>query len=638
MLSTDDALTDTLVVTSVDGVTTTEVVIGIRGLDDVPPEVSAILTEDVAVNDDGNLVATDRISGVSGFIAETLTGAYGELTIDDRGTWTYTADNSQAAIQGLNTGESLTDTLTVTGGDGVTTVEVVITINGLGNDAPNEVSGTVTEDAAVNAAGNLMVTGIVTSNSSGAPGFMAETLTGEYGTLTIDGEGAWTYTADNSQPAIQGLSAGEPLTDTFIVTSDNGVTTTRLTITITGENDAPMAIDDPVATTNSGGVLADANLLLNDIDPDDDTLTVTAVNGAAANLGVATAGSGGGEFTVSADGAWSFDPGTHFDDLGDDTPATTSVTYTVSDGNGGMATATLTVTVTRDPALPVHVLLDTETTVISPVRAAEPAVAPTVASITAAITPVPRDLGPPELRSVDDIFAEADDNELITIINPVRLDSPLADLEVTGTTRLDISGLFGHISSDSSSAERLRFEAFQPGGEPLPDFVTFDVVTGTFLFNANAAAESGVASLQIRVVAIDPDGNQASDVFRVNFPNVDGSADDSADETSDATSDETPDETSDETSDAAPDAAPESLEQQDSGQPGSEISPDNSLDSDSEFLQDASLMKELETSVDVADAADLRKESLKEQVLRAAELGYQQGKLQLSLLLTKLLG
>ena len=64
-----------------------------------------------------------------------------------------------------------------------------------------------------------------------------------------------------------------------------------------------------------------------------------------ASVGKATAGSGGGSFTIRADGSWDFDPGTAFNDLAAGVTRTTSVVYTASDGSL-TDTATLTVTVT----------------------------------------------------------------------------------------------------------------------------------------------------------------------------------------------------------------------------------------------------------------------------------------------------
>ena len=68
---------------------------------------------------------------------------YGSYTLTAAGLWTYTLDNSNAAVQALNVGQTLTDTFTVTTVDGTAQV-VTITINGA-NDAA-VISGDATGD------------------------------------------------------------------------------------------------------------------------------------------------------------------------------------------------------------------------------------------------------------------------------------------------------------------------------------------------------------------------------------------------------------------------------------------------------------------------------------------------------------
>lgn len=73
--------------------------------------------------------------------AETITGAYdSQLVIDEDGVWTYTADNSNASIQALDTGQTLTEVFTVTSTAGQTTI--TITINGQ-DEPPCFVAGTL---------------------------------------------------------------------------------------------------------------------------------------------------------------------------------------------------------------------------------------------------------------------------------------------------------------------------------------------------------------------------------------------------------------------------------------------------------------------------------------------------------------
>ena len=107
------------------------------------------VTEDVDLDADGLLEVggvlsiSDPDAGESSFQAGTIVGAYGRLTIDAVGNWTYAADNTQAAIQQLDAGESVTDMLTVTTADG-TTHTITITIDGAEdtpviNDSPGPV-------------------------------------------------------------------------------------------------------------------------------------------------------------------------------------------------------------------------------------------------------------------------------------------------------------------------------------------------------------------------------------------------------------------------------------------------------------------------------------------------------------------
>ncbi|MFO4731666.1 VCBS domain-containing protein, partial [Vibrio cholerae] len=124
-------------------------------------------------------------------------------------------------------------------------------------------TGSVTEDT-VNAAGALETTGQLAAGTGGDAGedkFKAETGltgTGGYGTLDVDANGNWTYTADNEQTAIQGLKTGETLTDVITVTNADGVTTTTVTITITGVNDGSVQI---TGSDDAGAVTEDLNVV-----------------------------------------------------------------------------------------------------------------------------------------------------------------------------------------------------------------------------------------------------------------------------------------------------------------------------------------------------------------------------------------
>lgn len=98
-------------------------------------------------------------------------------------------------------------------------------------------TGSVTEDQNVQG-GNLTASGDVNYlGGSDAGQWTPGTFAGSYGSLSIDSNGAWTYTANNAQPAIQALNTGDTLQEVFNVTSARGSTT--VTITINGADEPP---------------------------------------------------------------------------------------------------------------------------------------------------------------------------------------------------------------------------------------------------------------------------------------------------------------------------------------------------------------------------------------------------------------
>ena len=188
--------------------------------------------------------------------------------------WTFTPDadyNGPVSFDYVVTDGNATDTGTVNGT--VTAVPDMAVITG-------DATGAVTEDIAVTGMGTLTDTGNLTviDPDAGEDRFIAETLTGSLGTLTIDAAGTWTYAADNSQSAIQQLGATDSLTETFTVRTQDG-TTQIVTITINGANDAPVATDDPFTVAEDGSVTLD--LLANDTDLDGDALSIESINGNA---------------------------------------------------------------------------------------------------------------------------------------------------------------------------------------------------------------------------------------------------------------------------------------------------------------------------------------------------------------------
>src|SRR5207237_1441907 len=242
---------------SSDGTASQLVTVTIHGTNDVPViggVSTGAVTENVGVaagslTTGGALTIADVDQGQSNFTAQPGTAGsngYGTFTLAASGAWTYSADDSQAAIQQLGAGQSLTDSFTAVSSDGTASQLVTVTIHG-NNDVPvigGVSTGAVTEDVGV-AAGSLTTGGALTiadvdrgqSNFTAQPGTAGSN---GYGTFTLAASGAWTYSADDSQAAIQQLGAGQSLTDSFTAVSSDGTASQLVTVTLHGTNDVPV--------------------------------------------------------------------------------------------------------------------------------------------------------------------------------------------------------------------------------------------------------------------------------------------------------------------------------------------------------------------------------------------------------------
>lgn len=94
-----------------------------------------------------------------------------------------------------------------------------------------------------NSRGDLVTSGAlsISDPDTGESSFVAQSdVLGNhgFGRFSIDETGAWHYTADNNQSAIQALDAGEMLTDSFTVASIDGSVHQDITVTIIGVTEA----------------------------------------------------------------------------------------------------------------------------------------------------------------------------------------------------------------------------------------------------------------------------------------------------------------------------------------------------------------------------------------------------------------
>lgn len=204
-----------------------------------------------------------------------VSGRYGTLRIGADGSYRYVTDESNAAVQALRiSGQTLDDRFTYTLADvGGLTAEAVLTITIDGrNDNPvavDDAATTIEAGGVFNATTGADATGDVLANDtdvdsvangetktvtavrtgaeagSGTAGTVGSALGGTYGSLTLNGDGSFTYVIDEANIDVQALRAsGQTLQDrfTYTVTDTGGLTDlATITITIDGRNDTPVA-------------------------------------------------------------------------------------------------------------------------------------------------------------------------------------------------------------------------------------------------------------------------------------------------------------------------------------------------------------------------------------------------------------
>jgi|GEM_PF-5874378 len=144
-----------------------------------------------------------------------------------------------------------------------------------------------------------------------------------HGTAQITGESNDKIQFDPGDDATANVSITYEVSD-----GNGGADAATLNVTVDPVNDAPTANDDSATTDEDTSVIVD--VVANDSDVDGDALDVSAITNGPSH--------GTAQITGPNNDKIQFDPG-------DDATANVSITYEVSDGNGGTDTATLNVTV-----------------------------------------------------------------------------------------------------------------------------------------------------------------------------------------------------------------------------------------------------------------------------------------------------
>ena len=349
---------DTLTVTSLDGTAARVIDVTVTGANDaasITGTSAGAVTEDGGLTAGNTLTVSDADTGENRFATPgSLAGAFGTFTFNaTTGVWGYSLANAQANVQALTAGQVVHDTLSVASLDGTSARVIDVAITGA-NDAPAAVADTgIAIEAGVTAGSNA--TGNVLANDTDVDTGDTKTVSttgvqvGSHGTLTLNADGSYSYAVNNTDTAVNALRLpADTLTDTFNYTMHDAAgatSTSALTITIQGANDAPVAQNDSGSATEAGvaaGQTATGNVLANDTDADaGDTKTVTTPTGGLAGAHGTLALNADGTYTYAVNDA---DAAVNALRLPGDT-LTDTFNYTVSDKAGAASSAALTITI-----------------------------------------------------------------------------------------------------------------------------------------------------------------------------------------------------------------------------------------------------------------------------------------------------
>ncbi|WP_442489878.1 retention module-containing protein [Halomonas litopenaei] len=342
-------------------------------------EINILDTEPLA-EDDAAHVGEDSGSPVIGNVLENdqsrpdglrfegfndTSAKYGTFTDNGDGTWSYSVNTVNAAVQALDDGEHLVETFsyTVKDTDGdVSTATLTVLIDGSTDGDPNVViqdsdgdlsvgDNSVVEGSGETVSGAMLLTataGIATatiagSDITGATSDNPVVVETDQGKLEITGFDSgvveYRYT-ENSQRADHDAGDGSVVDRFEVVVTDTAGESNSDRLDINILDTEPEAKDDAAALGEDADTAINGNVLTNDTagaDPmsfdsfsDDDTAEY-------------------GTFTDNGDGTWSYRvdaDNAEVQALTQGETLTETFSYTVSDNDGDSSTATLTITIT----------------------------------------------------------------------------------------------------------------------------------------------------------------------------------------------------------------------------------------------------------------------------------------------------
>ncbi|MCJ8270495.1 MAG: tandem-95 repeat protein, partial [Psychrosphaera sp.] len=285
---------------------TSSVAITVRSVNDSPVANTdtSTTTEDTPINI--AVLGNDTDIDGDALIVKTATASNGTVTVALDNTLDYTP----------NSNFNGTDTINYTiddGNTGQSSSTVTVTITPV-NDLPIAVA-----DTASTAEDTSVIITVLTNDSDpeGDP-LTVTAASATNGSTSVKSDFTISYIPNSNFHG----------TDTISYTLDDGnagSSTGTVTVTVTSVNDVPVAVNDAITGNEDARIIVD--VLANDTDADGDALTVTAV----------TTTNG----TVSVQSDQSLEVLANIDFNG-----TVTISYTISDGQGGTASASVVVTVT----------------------------------------------------------------------------------------------------------------------------------------------------------------------------------------------------------------------------------------------------------------------------------------------------
>ncbi len=378
----------------------------VRVIDD-DGDISPPATIDIVVNDDGptavddtNALAEGTVAPVTGdVLLNDTTGAdvpaafvdwastaasYGTFSDTGNGSYSYVLDNTNPLVQGLDVGESLTETFdyTMVDADGDTSpATLTITINGA-DDIPTIVvdpgnpggandqvfEEALSPDGSNPASNGEFATGTITlADADGLDDLVSVTINGTTvalgslagsvfagtnGTLTVTAydalTGVATYSYELTAPATD--VAGIESDDFTLTVSDGSTDSAPVSIVIEIIDDVPTAVDDTNALAEGTVAPVTGDVLLND---------TTGADVPAAFVDWASTAASYGTFTDTGNGSYSYvldntDPLVQGLDVGES--LTETFDYTMVDADGDTSPATLTITINGADDIPTIVV------------------------------------------------------------------------------------------------------------------------------------------------------------------------------------------------------------------------------------------------------------------------------------------